>query len=538
MEPAPIIFVVCPPSSNLADALRQRYVEGYRVVVTPAEADPLDLVRLLRDQAAQIALLVFEGADGGDFLSAGGALYPEAGRLLLAETPTISPLPDCALVRSWSSPEVNLYPVLDELLAEWRASVSQSFSRVSGIMTVRTVRVRIGDSLHRAAEVIALSGVGDLMVIDDDNNFVGVLSVGDVLRAAMPDFDEITEAGGTLEQAFRLFLRKGSELMYKPIEPLVITQPLVVDPDDHVAKAAALMLEKNIHRLPVVKDGRLVGTVGRTDICQAVVGQTAVSRGHGHDGSTSVLGTRARDLCAHVAPARIVLENAVARNDALGHENFGSLSYSHGFLPRREPLKALPASHKAWDDVAAAIPALFRTYSVRDAVADLPLLSADDLPDESVLRASSLFSILAHLYWYCEPQPPEDGIPPQIQIPWEQITRRLDRPAPHLSFIDLNSHNWHFIDPTLAYPFAAENLKLAIPMAGNEDERRFQMTPVELLYRFAPLMETMLAAQEAVLHDDPAALESRADHHQRRVEVSNLHHADEGQPQPLQRSLR
>lgn len=60
--------------------------------------------------------------------------------------------------------------------------------------------------------------------------------------------------------------------MYKPIQPLVITQPLVVDPDDHVAKVAALMLEKNIHRLPVVKDGRLVGTVGRTDICQAVVG--------------------------------------------------------------------------------------------------------------------------------------------------------------------------------------------------------------------------------------------------------------------------
>ncbi len=207
-----------------------------------------------------------------------------------------------------------------------------------------------------------------------------------------------------------------------------------------------------------------------------------------------------------VAPARVVLENAIARNDALGHENLGSLSYSHGFLPRREPLAALPSSHKAWDDLAAAIPALFRTYSVRDAIADLPLLSADDLPDECVLRASSLFSILAHLYWYCEPQPPEDGIPPQIQIPWEQITRRLDRPAPHLSFIDLNSHNWQFIDPTLDYPFAAENLRLAIPMAGNEDERRFQMTPVELLYQFAPLLETMLAAQEAALHDDPEAL--------------------------------
>ncbi|MEO8396404.1 MAG: hypothetical protein ABI700_25650, partial [Chloroflexota bacterium] len=127
-----------------------------------------------------------------------------------------------------------------------------------------------------------------------------------------------------------------------------------------------------------------------------------------------------------VAPARIVLENAVAINDQLGHENLGSLSYSHGFLPRQEPLKALPPSHKAWDEMAAAIPALFRTYSVREAVNEMPILSADDLPDEYVLRASSLFSILAHLYWYCEPEVPENGIPPQIQLPWEEITRRLD----------------------------------------------------------------------------------------------------------------
>jgi CBS domain-containing protein len=276
MEPAPIIFAVSEvkrAAGGLEEALRGRYVEGYRVVVTPADADPVRLLRLLREQEAQIALLLYEGASGAAFLSEGGTIYAEAGKLLLDDVETLpANAPECALVRSWNPPEIHLYPVLDELLAEWRASVNRSISRVRGIMTLRTVRVRIGDSLHRAAEVIALSGVGDLMVIDDDNNFVGVLSVGDVLRAAMPDFEEITGAGGTLEQAFRLFLRKGSELMYKPIQPLVITQPLVLDPDDHVAKAAALMLEKNIHRLPVVKDGRLVGTVGRTDICQAVVG--------------------------------------------------------------------------------------------------------------------------------------------------------------------------------------------------------------------------------------------------------------------------
>ncbi len=253
---------------SLEQALRERYVDGYRIVAgaQAMEAEPGD----------PVALLVHRyGAAGAASFATARALHPQARTLLL----TGAPRPDGEtlhadhwLVGGWEPRESRLYPIVDELLADWRASVDMPFARVRGIMTLRVVRLRMGDSLHRAAEVIALSGVGDLMVIDHDNHFVGVLSVGDVLRAAMPDLDEVVEQGGTLESAFRLFLRKGSELRHRTIDPLVIQAPLVVDPDDHVAKVAALMLDKNIHRLPVVKDGRLLGTVGRADICQAVVG--------------------------------------------------------------------------------------------------------------------------------------------------------------------------------------------------------------------------------------------------------------------------
>lgn len=279
MQPEPIIFVVSDAADTPLEAiLRDRYVDGYRVVALPAQPNLLETLLQYRDQGEKIALFVYEqqakGLDGASFLDQSCTMYPEARKLLLSvmsETANRESQ-NYFTMNAWNPPDIKLYPVLDELLADWRASIELAFSLVKGVMTVRAVRIRLGDSLHRAAEVIALSGVGDLMVIDDNNNFVGVLSVGDVLRAAMPNVEEIMEEGGTLDQAFRLFLRKGSDLMYKPVEPLVIREPLVVDPDDHVAKVATVMLEKNIHRLPVVKDGRLMGTVGRTDICLAVVG--------------------------------------------------------------------------------------------------------------------------------------------------------------------------------------------------------------------------------------------------------------------------
>jgi CBS domain-containing protein len=101
---------------------------------------------------------------------------------------------------------------------------------------------------------------------------VGVLSEGDILRAALPDFDEIVEEGGTLLDAYQVFLRKGRALSEKPIAPLIIREPITLNPDDHVAKAAAVLIGKQIRRLPVVRDGRLLGTVSRANICEAVVG--------------------------------------------------------------------------------------------------------------------------------------------------------------------------------------------------------------------------------------------------------------------------
>jgi predicted transcriptional regulator len=143
--------------------------------------------------------------------------------------------------------------------------------QVEDVMVVRVVEIQQDATLYQAAEIVALSRVSDLMVVDREQNFIGVLSEGDILRAALPDFDEIVAEGGSVDTAFGIFLKKGKTLSELPVLPIVISDPIVVDPQDHVAKATTVMVDKNIRLLPVVKDGKLVGTISRADVCKAVV---------------------------------------------------------------------------------------------------------------------------------------------------------------------------------------------------------------------------------------------------------------------------
>lgn len=143
--------------------------------------------------------------------------------------------------------------------------------QVRDIMTIYPVYIRVGADMRRAAEIISISEVSDLMVIDHDNMFIGVLSEGDLIRAILPSFDDVLQAGGTLNDAFKFFVQKGRDLANRPIDPLIIHSAITLRTTDDIAQAAIVMIEKQIRRLPVVDGGKLMGTVSRSDICRAVV---------------------------------------------------------------------------------------------------------------------------------------------------------------------------------------------------------------------------------------------------------------------------
>jgi CBS domain-containing protein len=161
---------------------------------------------------------------------------------------------------------------------------------VSNIMNIFPVWVYSDTNVRHAAEVFSLVEVSDIMVIDQAQNFIGVLSEGDLLRSLLPDLEEILGVGGTLTDAFYLFIQKGSKMANQPIARLIIQDPITVKPGDEVAKAATIMVQKQIRRLPVVENNRLVGTISRSDICRSVIFNTKLGGTHSAKDSSVATG--------------------------------------------------------------------------------------------------------------------------------------------------------------------------------------------------------------------------------------------------------
>jgi len=204
-------------------------------------------------------------------------------------------------------------------------------------------------------------------------------------------------------------------------------------------------------------------------------------------------------------PARRALLSAIETNRRLGHENQGFLSTSYGFLPSEPPLLHLPASHRAWDELAQQLPEHIRRLTLDKAIDALPSLSTDaaDLPDRFLLRAACILGRLAHAYYWVTVRP-RAQVPTSLRQPWEQVSRRLGRKGLACTHIDTFLYNWQLIDP--AGPRQVENLRLLVPVFDIQEERVFSGVMVELMMSSAPMVEAAVRAQEAVQCDDPDTL--------------------------------
>jgi CBS domain-containing protein len=118
--------------------------------------------------------------------------------------------------------------------------------RVEDVMTVDVATVKPEASLKDVARELSDRRISGMPVADDDGRVIGVISEADVLAKEESE----PEAG-----------RVAREAMTSPA--------ITIEPHWPVAIAADRMIEGGVNRLPVVRQGRLVGIVTRADLVRA-----------------------------------------------------------------------------------------------------------------------------------------------------------------------------------------------------------------------------------------------------------------------------
>jgi thioredoxin reductase (NADPH) len=122
--------------------LRSHYGGEFRLVKAAAAAEALEVTRQLQQRGAAVALFLVDHRmpemTGTELLTEVRKLYPDARKVLLtayADTQAaISSINDVGLdhylLKPWSPPEERLYPVLDDLLSDWRQEVRLPFDGI------------------------------------------------------------------------------------------------------------------------------------------------------------------------------------------------------------------------------------------------------------------------------------------------------------------------------------------------------------------------------------------------------------------------
>ncbi|MEJ2719567.1 MAG: FAD-dependent oxidoreductase [bacterium] len=141
--------------------LRANYHSSYRIIKAGSGKEALETMRQLKRRGAPIALFLVDqrmpGMSGTEFLKKTIEFYPEARKVLLtayADTDAaISSINiiglDHYLMKPWDPPEQHLYPVLDDLLSDWMATVPAPYDGI------RVIGTRWSASSHCTKDFLA-----------------------------------------------------------------------------------------------------------------------------------------------------------------------------------------------------------------------------------------------------------------------------------------------------------------------------------------------------------------------------------------------
>jgi len=139
---------------------------------------------------------------------------------------------------------------------------------VRDIMTTAVKTAGPADPVRDIATVMCFNKISGLPVVDGEGKLVGMISEKDILHAMFPKLQDfmVNPSAPDFEQLEREY----RDVVSLRVSDLMTALVYTAEPDMPVLKAASIMFRNRIRRIPVSKDGQLLGIISIGDVHKAM----------------------------------------------------------------------------------------------------------------------------------------------------------------------------------------------------------------------------------------------------------------------------
>lgn len=210
--------------------------------------------------------------------------------------------------------------------------------RAADVMTTRVVAVEPDTPVSEAARLMLDRRVSALPVVDKMGKVIGVVSDGDLMRRP--------ESGTERHRSWWLELVASNAERARHFEKshgghvrnVMTVGAVTVSEEAPISEIAEILESRGIKRVPVVREGRLVGIVSRADIMRVMITHAAASAAPSKDDRAlrlAVLAELDRQKWISVSPASVLVEGGVVHlwGHALSHEELEALTVAAEGVP-------------------------------------------------------------------------------------------------------------------------------------------------------------------------------------------------------------
>jgi len=147
---------------------------------------------------------------------------------------------------------------------------------VKNAMNRNAPKIHDKATIKEAAEMMALSQAGELVVMEPGDRVVGMIGSEEVLRCLIPEYDELLEKGGSPSR-LKPQRRSSDTLPRIKVKQVMRPADAPLDPEQSLESAFGLLLKGGGKTLPVVSGGKFVGSLSAADVARSLMWRDKVS---------------------------------------------------------------------------------------------------------------------------------------------------------------------------------------------------------------------------------------------------------------------